>query len=208
MTRKNRFRALRNLIVAAVLLLATWLISGAPLPTTTMRMHREERLNLAEQSQIVWRHEDMRVGLTPTSVHTYNWRLEVWARDPDGPTLVPLPSYLSYTAGVGGTYGLLAVDPPAGAMVAHLTVTMESPYYVEGGHSEEYQAWGARDGECFLFRLIGHHMDPFDSLNRWEFGTFLNHALIPDAEGYFTMLYTLEFFDGDGNLILSCGNQP
>lgn len=219
MTRKNRFRALRNLIVAAVLLLATWLISGAPLPTRTMRMHREERECLLPRSEIVWRthfddnRNDTLVGVTPTAVHTYRWGVEVWTRDPDRPTLVPLPSY-----GVGRTYGLLAVDPPAGAESARLTVTLETQYYVEDNvegalYSEEYQEESVRDGACFFFQLTEHHPnkeeDPlwgaeYTLLYGWERNYLESNY---DEERYFAAPYTLEFFDGEGKLILSCGNQ-
>lgn len=217
MTRKNRFRALLNLTVAAALLFAVWLMNGAPIPQQlrAANMRREERENLLPRSEIVWRHRttgwdsDILVGVTPTAVYTYCWGVKVWTRDPDGPTLVVLPSHVSYTAGVGGTYGLLAVDPPSGAESARLTVMLEYQYdNIEGAlYSEEYREESVRDGACFLFPLTWHHRDLEDSLYKPESVMFSIGLGTYADRGYFTAPYTLEFFDGAGNLILSCGNQ-
>lgn len=217
MTRKNRFRALRNLTVAAVLLFAVWLMNGAPIPHQlgAANMHREERRCLLPRSEIVWRSHfdddrvDTLVGVTPTLIYTYRWGVEVWDRNPDGPTLVVLPSYVSYTAGVGGTYGLLAVDPPVGAESARLTVTLQYRYDdIEGGlYSEEYQEESVRDGACFPFPLTWHHPDHEDPLWAAEYSMFSMGLGIYADGGSFIAPYTLEFFDKDRNLILSCGNQ-
>lgn len=208
MTQKNRNRALRNLAIAAVLFFVLWTSVDAPLPLASMRMHREERRCLAERSQIVWHNKNTWVGLTPTAVHTYVWTLDVWARNPDGPTLVPLQSYLDYTAGVGGVWGLLAVDPPDGAESARLTVTLsESVFGIESGYSEEYQTEGVREGEFFLFRLDPHHADVEDPLCWTEMSLFEKLPDNFDDRGYFASPYTLEFFNGDGVLIGSYENS-
>lgn len=226
MTHQNRNRALRNLAIAAALCFATWLLLGAPLPTQTLRMHRAERQNLVERSQIVWRYHrwgDLNdsgyfsegtytlVGVTPVTVYTYMWRLEAWARNPDGPTLVGLPMYLDWPGGVGGTRGLLAVDPPAGAESARLTLTLEIEYGFETDrmwYSEEYQEEAVRDGECFFFTLTRHHPDNVeDPLWGPEHALFSGWESKYDGEGYFAAPYTLEFFDRDGVLIGSWENS-
>lgn len=211
MTRKNRFRALRNLTITAVLLFAVWLTTGAPIPhqLRAANMHREERRGLLPRSEVVWRSQfddnrvDTLVGVTPTAVHTYIWNVEAWARSPDGPTLVWLPGYLDYEE---RTSSLLAVDPPAGAESARLTVTLEIKYGGEW-YSEEYREEGVRDGECFLFVLTCHHLETADPLTEPEYVALTWWKNKCHEEGYFATPYTLEFFDGEGNLILSCANQ-
>lgn len=221
MTRQNRNRALRNLAIGAVLLFAVWLLLGAPLPTVQMRMHREERRSLLPRSQVVWfRHSEaphypgVVAGIAPTAVYTYYQGLEVWNRNPDEPTLVPLPDY--YIGNGVSACSLLAVDPPAGAESARLTLTLEIQYWVEDDaeealYSEEYREEGVRDGECFFFPLTRRHQDTEDPLwhpediifSSWD----MNYRIHYCDGGYYTAPYTLEFFDGEGELILSCGNQ-
>ena len=53
-TRKHRFRALRNLLLALLLLTATWWRAGYPMPTRTMELHRSEDIYLIDRSTIVF----------------------------------------------------------------------------------------------------------------------------------------------------------
>ena len=102
------------------------------------------------------------------------------------------------------------MDPPAGAESARLTLTLEIEYGPTGEptlYSEEYREEGVRDGECFFFTLTRHHPYQEDPLWRPEHALFAGWESKYDDRGYFDAPYTLEFFDGDGELILSCGNQ-
>ena len=53
-TRKHRFRALRNLLLALLLLTATWWRAGCPMPTRAMELHRSEDIYLIDRSTIVF----------------------------------------------------------------------------------------------------------------------------------------------------------
>lgn len=203
MSRKNRFRALRNLTIAAVLLVGLWLINGTPLPTQALRMHRAERQNLVEHSQIVWRYHagenlnDTLVGVTPTSVYTYTWNLNVWPRNPEGSTLAVLPASSSYSI---EEIRVLAVDPPNGAVSARLTLTLENNHYP----AEVYEAEGARDGELFLFRVTRHHTQEEDAeLYRGEGDALRAFPAGSELAGRLCVPYAVEFFDGDGAVIAS-----
>lgn len=229
--RKDRIRALRDLAIAAVLIFLSWIAVGAPLPLASMKMHREERQDLVERSEIVWRYDsrdylgtdayfkgaDTLVGLTPTEVHVYVRTLTVWPRDPDGPTLVILPLELPYSALAGREQApaLLSVDAPAEAESARLTLTLDLTYrtYLDGQETvydlppEQYEAEGVRDGSLFFFQLTRHYSSDQSPQHDAEDGAFYDLSRFQstpgclDPSGLFS--YTVEFFDGDGALISS-----
>lgn len=235
---RNRFKALRNLAAAAVLLAVLWLLSGAPLPTQQLRLRRAERQNILDYAHIVWRYDsrgytgydtyfkgaDTLVGLTPTAVHVYARELTVWPRDPGTPVLVCLPAELPYGEGriengnLEQAPALLAFDAPAGAASARLTLSLNIEYritLIENDQStirkyEEYVSEGVRDGEAFLFQLTRHYSQTWDPQNEVLLRSSDFHAendafySLPRSSGPIGRLnvpYTLEFFDGSGELI-------
>ena len=50
-TRKRRFRAFRNLLIAVLFLTAAWWRMGCPMPTRTMELHRSEEVYLIDRRQ-------------------------------------------------------------------------------------------------------------------------------------------------------------
>lgn len=192
MTRKHRLRAARNLIAAGVLLVFFWWCCGCPLPDQEMEFHRREREHLIDPSTVVLTTErksegrmgdhTILVGVSKYTVQTsYRTSLfNVWPKNPDGTTLVVLPTYLQSRPMM--TVGLVAVEPPARAAQAKLTVDMTA--YEQGA---VYTAEGERDGVVFLFRLeeTPEREQILDGL--------LNTTGLPP--------YTLEFFDKAGTLL-------
>ena len=134
MARRHRLRAARNLIAAGVLLVFFWWCCSCPLPTREMELHRCEREYLIDQSSVVLAVESeeegrlgdpvMLVGVSKRTVQTSSrtHRFNVWPRNPDGATLVVLPSELQYRPTM--IVGLVAVEPPALAERAQLTMDM------------------------------------------------------------------------------------
>lgn len=162
MARKHRLRALRNVLLCVLLLAFLWQVKGCPLPTAEMEFHRRERQHLADESEIVLRCESeaegwlgepaMLVGVAARTVHTASrtHRFNVWPKNPDGPTLVVLPSELALRPVL--VVGLAAVEPPEQAETARLTLTLP----LEAAYGEEavrHVLTGRREGEAFLFRL-------------------------------------------------------
>lgn len=227
MRKRNRFRAVRNLIITWLLLLLIWYSSGCPLPTLEMEMHRSERQMLAAQSHVVWRYQgrqysdrDILVGLSDDSIHTYSevGRLTVWPRSVKEPALVVLPERTRYTV-QGGSYlapSFLAVDPPALAERARLTMTI-SYSDSEGSTMLEdqiYRMEGVGQGGCFFFQLemkyeplSGDASEEMYDLQRHEEGAlwFFMTGFSPGELAY--VPYTLEFFDSAGNLIKPVSNH-
>ncbi len=227
MEKKNRLRAVRNGMIAALLLLFIWRASDCPLPTLEMELHRSERQALAEESRVVWEYRgtqyndsDMLVGLSRAYIHTYteSGRLTLWPRSVEEPTLVVLPERTRYAV-QGGSYlapAFLAVDPPALAESARLTMTI-SYSDSEGSamlEDEIYRMEGVEQGGCFFFQLemkyrplSGDASEEMYNLQRHEEGAlwFFVTAFSPDELAYYP--YTLEFFDYAGNLIKTVSNQ-
>lgn len=190
--RSHRFRAIRNLLLTALVLTVLWWYWRCPLPTPEMELHRGERQNLLDRSAIVFSCESEgerisgdRMMLVGVSKHTVQTRsrthpFNVWPRNPDGATLVVLPSELRYRPTM--IAGLVAAEPPARAVRAKLTLDMTA--YEQGG---VYMVEGERDGEVFLFRVeeTPEREQVLDNL-------FHTTDLPP---------YALEFFDKDGVLL-------
>ncbi len=196
-TRRYRFRAVRNLLAAVLLLALPWYALGAPLPTREMKLHRDERVCLIDPSTIVLtteRKSEGRMGdhtiLVGVSEHTVQTsyrtsQFNVWPKNPEGATLVVLPTYLQSRPTF--IVELAAVEPPARAVRAKLTLDMTA--YEQG---VVYTVEGERDGEVFLFPLE-------EPLGREQvlFELFDTTDLPP---------YTLEFFDADGALVEAVTN--
>ena len=227
--RKHQRRVLLNLLLTAVLALFLWAHDGYPLPTLEMELHRAERQTLAEESRVVWKVSDQSAtmggpvlaGVSSRWTHTYGSRydapqLALWPRSKTEPTLVILPDIFRYhPEGAALTHReeapvLLAVDPPAGAETARLTIDFSF-------FSDKYSGWapyvvqGARSDPFFLFQVeVQYERNSLQNsdLDLQESGLFFNLIWSPG----FAMRtmddfpYTLEFFDADGALIAAYDN--
>lgn len=219
MRRKYQLRTLRNLTVTALLLALLWWTVDCPLPTAEMELHRAERQRMMEESTVVFRCESegelidptMLVGVTEDSVHTssHTHFLNIWPREPEGPTLVILPSELRYSGlSISPlTIGLVAVDPPSRAQSARLTLTL-----AVSGEEMDYIMEAQRQEQVFFFQLESRYpnvtassgsaavqaaeaeKDAFSDLFHWTGAT---RPMPP---------YTLEFFGADGELIQTSTN--
>ena len=211
MARKHRLRALRNGLLCVLLLAFLWQVKGCPLPTAEMEFHRRERQHLADESGIVLRCESeaegwlgepaMLVGVAARTVHTASrtHRFNVWPKNPDGPTLVVLPSELALRPVL--VVGLAAVEPPEQAETARLTLTLP----LEAAYGEEdvrHVLTGRREGEAFLFRLQPQY-DDATSRGRAEFAEVM--SLTHRTAGGLPP-YELAFFDSGGGHIASYTN--
>ena len=214
MRQKHQRRVLLNLLLTAVLALFLWAHDGCPLPTLEMELHRAERQALAEESRVVWEYRgrsfndrDMLVGTTADSVHAFSevYGLDIWPRSVTEPTLALLPDRTRYNV-QGGSYlgpALLAVDPPAGAESAQLTMTIsysDSTGNVMLEHVS-YLMEGEVQGGCFFFQLKRQ-----GNGNTSEDGAlwFLVSSFSPEDLSSYP--YTLEFFDAGGALIAAYDN--
>ena len=217
MRKKNRFRALRNLAIAALLLVFIWYLGGCPLPTLEMELHRAERQALAEESRVVWAYQgkqyndrDILVGLAGSSVHTYSQfgRLALWPRSVEEPTLVVLPERTRYAV-QGGSYlapAFLAVDPPARAESARLTMDLNG-VVVWSSPVEPYVMGGEKAGGVFFFQLDYQHTSSQSSaLSDDEATAFSVLYFHPEPNTLAYCPYTLEFFDATGELLQTVSN--
>lgn len=202
--RKHRLRGVRNLLAAAVLLAVLWWVNGCPLPTREMEFHRYERQHLIDRSTIVFTCESegermiagrdpvMLVGVSEHTVQTFSRThpFNIWPKNRSGATLVVLPSELEEDPMVAG---LVAVEPPARAESARLTIDMA--HYTNDGEETVCTLRGEKEGTVFLFRLP----------EEWEPG----HPLAMSTLFHTTSLppYTLEFFSGEGDLVGRTINQ-
>lgn len=189
MARKHRFRTLRNMLIAVLLLTAAWWRMGCPMPTRTMEFHHNEEIYLIDRSRIVFSCESegerelgdpvMLVGVSRNTVQTYSdtHPFNIWPKNSKGATLVALPSELEYKPNL--IVGLVAVEPPTLAETARLTIALTK----EGEPVRTVS--GEKRGDVFLFRLE----IPGDlELN----GLFHTTDLPP---------YMLEFYGADGTLL-------
>ena len=206
MERKHRLRAVRNLAAAVLLLLLFWWLYGCPLPTREMEFRRDERQHLVGRSDIIFTCESegetisgdpmMLVGVTERTVHTRSRThpFNIWPKNPEGATLVVLPSELEYKEKL--VAGLVAVEPPALAERAQLTVYWPFDIWYDG-EKVVVTAEGERTGAVFLFRMEETEEVPYDKIMRL-FHTTRATDLPP---------YTLEFFNGDGALLETVTNM-
>lgn len=202
MARRHRLRAARNLIAAGVLLVFFWWCCDCPMPTREMELHHHEREYLIDQSSVVLTIESeeegrlgdpvMLVGVSKRTVQTSSrtHRFNVWPRNPDGATLVVLPSELQYRPTL--IAGLAAVEPPALAERAKLT--MDMAHYTNDGVQTICTIEGERRDGVFLFRLA----EDWDPDHPLALMTIFHTTDLPP--------YTLEFFDKDGNLLETVTN--
>ena len=223
MRRKHQRQVLINLLAIAVLALFLWVHEGCHLPTLEMELHRTERQRLMEKSRVIWTYEgrayndrDMLVGVTGNGVHAYSevYGLDIWPRSVAEPTLVILPDRTRYIdSGSLLAPALLAVDPPAGAGSATLTIDL-SPLF-EGyedynGLGEVYTIHGELQESVFFFQLAMNYIHGvngqygnLDSLELSVFRYIVNYGSPEELE---SCPYTLEFFDGSGTLIAAYDN--
>lgn len=212
MRRKHKLRALRNLAVTVLCLLLIWAESGYPLPTQEMEFRRAERQMLAGQSTIIWsapiRSSNGRpgsyysppdaaalVGVTPTSIHTYDHDLTVWPRVGDRPTLIVLPNetVLWSDAWDGGTniLPLMVIDPPPNTQTARLTIDIPISTDLSDPLPCRCTAEAQRDGQVFFLPT-----EPLELDRTGQIG-----YSYPSPEMFLRYPYTLEFFDTDGKLV-------
>ena len=209
MERRHRLRAVRTLIAAALLLAVFWWLYSCPLPTREMRLRRSERQLLVGESDIVFSYESgirvergslvMLVSVGERTVQTcsdygdtrVNHRLEVWPKNPAGATLVALYGEIE-----GLTAGLVAVEPPASAERAVLTIYWPFDIWFDG-EEVVVTAEGERKGEVFLFWMETTEDVPYNKILRLSRTTRVSD--LPP--------YTLEFFSGDGALLETVTNM-
>ena len=215
MAQRHRRRFLRNLFLILIFSLILWYAKGCPLPTQEMELHRWERQRLAPESTVVWSYQgkrsgdrDMLVGVTGNGIHAYSevYGLDIWPRSVAEPTLVILPHETRYTV-QGGSYlgpALLAVDPPAGAESAQLTLDLSSSWGEEYVFTETAER---EESGLFFFQLYpsgGSDLEDGMSIQIWSdfsgLSTFAGYGRYGE-ENWEWFPYTLEFFDGSGALI-------
>ena len=205
MKRIYLLRTARNLLLAALAALLIWWTAGFPLPTPELTFRRAERQALAERSELVWQYEgivggdeDLLVGLADRFVHVWhpNGYVLFWPRQ-EGGTLVPLPAETRYQD-QGSSYtgpALLVPDPPEGAESARLTITLSINNWME-----DYIVGGTRQGQVFFFQLEMRHQNDAHSMDEATGFSWLTYER-PDFLGLSQYPYTLEFFDGEGQLL-------
>lgn len=211
MKKKHLLRTVRNLLLAVFLAALMWIASDYPLPME-LDFRQSERQNLVEQSEIVWTYRsarpgdrDMIVGLTQDAVHTYarSYRFYVFPRRDSG-TLVPLPDRTRYQDG-GSSYlgpSFLVPDPPARAVSAQLTVTLDVNDW-----QEEYTAEADLTGGVFFFQIERKYHYLSEDPTAEEEALYYNEdaafsiAYYKDPLDFVHLPYTLEFFDPSGVLL-------
>ena len=212
MRRKHQKRVLINLLVIAVLALFLWVYHEYPLLTQEMEFHRTERRMLMEESQVIWEDEGRALsnriivaGTTASQVHTYGSvynEMIIWPKAKKEPTLVVLPDLLMDRTQHGDRElcpAFLAVDPPARAENATLTITIS--YSDSLGNVILENAVFQMEGEKqngFFFQLKAESSDEIGGL--W----FVVSPASPDKLRDYP--YTLEFFDGGGALLATYTN--
>lgn len=226
---RYRWRILRNLLILAALALLIWWAEGYPLPTLEMELHRWERQTLQEESEAVWSCDGLReadrdllvcVSANTVTAACHRYSYFSWPRNRTRATLIGLPDWTRYFYEDVSLFvpSLLAVDPPAGAERARLTLelSLEEPAY-----REVYEMEGERQDSIFLFQVKHHHYvywtgQPYieEGEPGWEeqeaaseleyiedsaLTAFVNACYRRDTLEYYP--WHLEFFDGAGNLL-------
>ena len=217
-------RLIGNTVLCLLLSLVLWTVTGCPLPQS-MALRRLERQMLLEPSTIVLETDDnqnhgdtLLLGVTEDYIHSFALRdgdgsLTLWERKGAEPTLVVLPRQAWYWTGEESAYApkLAAVDVPQGAVSARLSMTLT----FEGGINNSPVNWertygmeGVREGSCFLFQLPyqgepdGTTLDELAEQSWLRSSPYqLTRELRQDK-----ISYTLEFFDADGQVILTQTN--
>jgi len=199
-----------------------WALEGYDLPTMEMELHRAERRRMTEESDIVWEYEglmyndrDMIVGLGPNyiSTRTESGHGGFWPRAKEGPTLIGLPERTRYNPpGTAHSYlapALLAVDVPARAQRARLTMTLRYDQW-----QENYVIEGEKQGSVWFFQLMMKYTptvsEEDEDQSLLEYNAFsLTSFMRPD---HFYYPCTVEFFDKGGALLstleLNGGAKP
>ena len=206
MRKRHILRATRNLVIAAAMAAMLWALEGYDLPTMEMELHRAERRRMTEESDIVWEYEglmyndrDMIVGLGPNyiSTRTESGHGGFWPRAKEGPTLIGLPERTRYNPpGTAHSYlapALLAVDVPARAQRARLTMTLRYDQW-----QENYVIEGEKQGSVWFFQLMMKYTPSGDSdgLSLAEDNAFITFHFTGPEHFYYPC--TLELFDIDG----------
>ena len=138
------------------------------------------------------------MGLSSRYVHVWhpNGYVLFWPRQ-EGGTLVSLPAETRYQDRANSYLGpaLLVADPPEGADSARLTIALR-----ENDWTEDYVIAGQRQGPVFFFQLEMRHLDDAHSLDETNAFRWLTFRRA-EMRGLDYYPYTLEFFDGAGNVL-------
>lgn len=224
MKKRNRRRAIRNLIHAFLLLTAAWYCCGSPLPSLKMELHRAERQNLLPESRVVWTYNaktygdrDMIVGISTDTIHTYgeSQGFFIWPRSKDTATLVLLPEAVRYNIKAHSLLdcAFLALDPPAEAHTARLTLTVGADFDT----SIDYVMESTAENGLFFFQLERQYyaygggldgMEGFEEQFLFDLrhpATVMNGTAAQQFQKQYP--YTLEFFDAEGKLIETVTNS-
>ena len=220
MRRKHQRRVLINLLVIAVLALFLWVHEGCHLPTLEMELHRMERQRLAEESRVIWTYEgrayndrDMLVGISTDYIFAYveNYKLRIWPRSGDTPTLVVLPDMTRYFD-AGSLLGpaLIAVDPPPQAERARLFLDFTERYADMADEGDPvtltYTLEGEQQEGLFFFQLkpryrtLGENPTKEQQLLNEAEDSVMAFFTINEAD-QLSFSYTLTFYDRNGRLL-------
>lgn len=217
MARKHRLRALRNALMAGLLLLFLWYSGGCPLPTLEMELHRMERRELVTPAPVVWQYRGTMSGDSDMAVSAGYGHVAFRSSNTSGSAILPLKQEGATLVALpgrtrhfekGGSYldpAFLAVNPPAGAerAVLELTVTCGD----ENGNERlkiRYSIEGERQGEVFFFQMVPQYRNDMSmaasrSKESWEYGELI---WLPSSFNQFPDSYphTLTFYDAEGNI--------
>ena len=217
-------KCLRNFLLAAAVALLLWIAEGYPLPPE-MDLHRTERQQLLERSEVVMtiegvrsRDYDLLVGVADHYIHSFaarkgSGKMNVWDRNPNGPTLVTLAEGISYAEGHSVRYhpAFAAVDPPLRAVSARLEVVFDYKGIVNDTplqHRDTYVMEGEWQDSVLLFRLLPHQdigVSPVEVVER----NWLDGLSSWRSTQWELPPYTLTFYDGGGNVIETLtGGEP
>ena len=218
-------RLIRNGVLCLLLVLVLWIINGYPLPQSMMLRQLERRM-LLEPSTIVLEVDDnqqyphkLLLGVTEDHIHAFDlWktasRLTVWDRRGEEPTLVVLPRQVGYWTGEEFAYApkLAAVDVPQEAVSAQLTMTLTFDGVINHSPVQWEQIcamYGVRDGSCFLFQMTYQGEPDGTTLEELAEQSWLKStpSHLTEAIQQNQISYTLEFFDADGQVILTQTNS-
>ena len=222
--RTYRRRLIRNGILCLLLVLVLWIVNGYPLPQSMMLRQLERRM-LLEPSTIVLETDDNQqyphtlvLGVTEDHIHAFDlWktasRLIVWDRKGEEPTLVVLPRQVGYWTGEEKAYApmLAAADVPQEAVSARLTMTLTYDGVINHSPAQWEQVYtieGVRDGSCFLFQLTYQGEPDGTTLEELAEQSWMRSTPShwTEAVQQNQISYTLEFFDADGQVILTQTN--
>ena len=189
-------------------------------------LRRLERQMLLKPSTIVLETDDnendgyaLLLGVTEDHIHSFALRdgsgsLLLWERKGEEPTLVVLPRQVGYWTGEEKVYApmLAAVDVPQEAVSAQLTMTLTFDGVINHSPVQWEQIcaiYGVRAGSCFLFQMTYQGEPDGTTLEELAEQSWLKStpSHLTEAIQQNQISYTLEFFDADGQILLTQTNS-